>query len=479
MTAIFDHRFRRTELLMGLLLFFLIGLSLAKWQGVALAANWLILLAPAVVALKRRNAVSLFAAIGIGLLLGLWRGGAVLNRVAVYETIEGRNVVVRGHVRDDPVYDDQGRLDFRIDKISWNGNELPGQMRIRGFSNDVRRGDTVQAAGRVLPGFGNYQAAISFAEISVSGRDPSTVETIRRRFFAAIYSVLPEPHASLGLGFLVGLRSALPENFEDQLRVVGLTHIVVASGYNLTVLVRMSRRLFARRSKYQATAASVALVLGFLAVTGASPSITRAAVVTLLSLAAWYYGRRFHPFLIILLGAALTAGFDPLYIWHDLGWWLSFLAFTGVLVLAPLITRRIWGERQPPLLMQVAVETTAAQIMAVPLIVFMFGDLSVVALVANVLVVPLIPFAMLAAFLAGLSGIFLPGLAGWLALPAQWILEYIVAVAELLSRPVWAQQSVTIGAGQMVFLYAAVLAAGIILHRKTGMKFREQPAIIE
>src|SRR5690606_35008252 len=149
-----------------------------------------------------------------------------------------------------------------------------------------------------------------------------------------------------------------------------------------------------KRSKYQAFISSVVLIAGFIAITGASPAIVRAAVVTLLSLVAWYYGRRIHPVLVILLGAALTAGISPLYIWHDLGWWLSFLAFGGVLLIGALRTKRLFGDKKVPLLAQVAVETTSAQLMAVPLIMYVFGDFSVVALLANMAVVPLIPFAM-------------------------------------------------------------------------------------
>lgn len=472
-------RVRRTTLLSLGLAGFLFGLIVARWQEIWLSAEWLVLILPFIFMLRRKNLLSVIAVLMIGYTFGLWRGGMVLSQISRYTDYYGDKIVVMGQVQNDPVYDERGQLDFRVANVKVGEDKLPGQIRIRGFVNDVRRGDGIEVAGNLQTGFGNYQGSISFAEIKVTSRSASWLEKFRRDFFASTYSVLPEPQASLGLGFLVGLRSALPEDFDEQLRIVGLTHIVVASGYNLTILVRISRRLLAKRSKYQAFAGSVALVLGFIAITGASASITRAAVVTLLSLAAWYYGRKIHPVLIILLGAALTAGVSPVFIWHDLGWWLSFLAFTGVLILAPLITRLAFSKKSPPLLMQVGVETLSAQVLALPLIMYVFGDFSMVALIANLAVVPLIPFAMIGVFAGGLAGLVSTVIGAWVAVPANLILSYVVQITQLLASPSWAKQEVSLSTLGMVMIYLTVVAVGFGIYRRTGLRFRETPSVVE
>src|SRR5690606_22117849 len=102
-------------------------------------------------------------------------------------------------------------------------------------------------------------------------------------FAAGLQSALPEPQASFGLGILIGQRDTLPEKTSDMLKMVGLTHIIAVSGYNLTVLVRFTRRLLAKRSKFQATAGAIARILAFLLVTGGQPSIVRAAIISILS----------------------------------------------------------------------------------------------------------------------------------------------------------------------------------------------------
>lgn len=474
------RRFRRTTLVSAGLLAFLVGLFAAKSVHVDVGLLTALMSLPLLFVFRKRALLLLAVVCLSGLLLGLWRGNLTKQAVAWYGSWIGQSVVIEGRVLDDPVYDDRGRLDFRLGSVEVNETAAIGQIRVKAHVNGVRRGDHVQAAGTLQDGFGNYQASIYYGTAQVVAPTTSYIEKLRREFFASVYSVLPEPQASLGLGFLVGLRSALPEEFDEQLRIAGLTHIVVASGYNLTILVRLSRRLLAKYSKYQALMGSLVLILAFLAVTGASPSMVRASVVTVLSLIAWYYGRKFQPVLIILLGAGLTAGYNPLYIWYDLGWWLSFLAFAGVLIIAPLLAARMYGEKSPPLLVQVAIETLSAQAMATPLILFTFGELSLVALFANVAVVPLIPFAMIGTFVAGVAGIVLsPVFAAWLAVPGNLILRYIVEVTQLFASVPWAKQTVDTGWVVMLFLYAVIGLGTWVLYKTSHKRFSQLPGIVE
>jgi len=275
--------------------------------------------------------------------------------------------------------------------------------------------------------------------------------------------------ASFGLGLLVGQRSSLPDRTNQSLSQAGLTHLVAVSGYNLTIIVMALRRILGRRSKYQATMLSLALIGVFLLITGLSPSIVRAAIVAGLSLGAWYYGRQIRPILLLLLAAALTAGWYPFYIWSDIGWYLSFLAFFGVFIVAPLVATRFrLSEKKRPVTM-IVIETLTAQLMTAPLILFIFGEISSVSLLANTLIVPLVPLAMLLSLAAGLAGWFAPLLAGWFAWPARLLLTYMLDVAELLGRIPHALSKMKINVWHMVVLYASILVWIIALrHRIRG-----------
>jgi competence protein ComEC len=258
------------------------------------------------------------------------------------------------------------------------------------------------------------------------------------------------------LGILIGQRTTLPDSLNNELSKVGLTHIIAVSGYNLTIIVQLVHRLVKKRSKYQATIITLALIGLFVVVTGSSASIIRAAWVSGLSLAAWYYGRTFRPVVLILLTAALTAGWFPPYLWSDVGWHLSFLAFAGVLIVAPQIQARFL-KTKPRLITQLLLETAAAQIMTLPLILYIFGRLSLVALLANMLVVWLIPLAMLLTVVAGLAGMLVPMVAGWVAWPATILLAYILELVGLLARLPYASVGISITAWHMVLSYACIV----------------------
>jgi hypothetical protein len=106
--------------------------------------------------------------------------------------------------------------------------------------------------------------------------------------------------------------------------------------------------------------------------------------------------------------------------------------------------------------------------MTLPLILFIYNQSSFVALLANLLVVPLIPIAMVLSFIAGMSGMLLPQLAGWLAWPARWLLTYLLDMASLVSRIPRMRFGVTLSTATMVFLYAAILSLTVIWWHKSA-----------
>lgn len=448
----------------------LAGLLWARFGAQANLAFMMIgfLLLPA---LTPKKLPAIFVLLIIGLNLGLWRGEITRANLELYEPLYGQKVILVGRVIDDSSYSYRSQTEFHIGKVQLvasNRNvELPGRVRVRGFgAPSVQRGDVVEISGKLTEGYGNRQGSVSFAQITVHGRSANVVETVRAKYFAGVYTALPEPNASLGLGFLVGLRTLLPEDLLNQLSATGLTHIVAVSGYNLTILVRFTRRIFAKKSLYLAMLSSVSLIVAFLAVTGFTPSIVRASIVSGLSLAAWYYGRKVSPLMILLLSAAITAFWNPLYLWYDLGWYLSFAAFFGILVIAPLLTARLFKKKPGPV-GQVVIETVSAQMMALPIIAVIFSEISLISLFANALILPFIPVAMFLTFIAGLAGMLVPYISGWFAWPADFILTFMVDSISLMAKVPWALKEITTDWYQATIFYSLLGFVTLIMYKKT------------
>jgi competence protein ComEC len=442
---------------------FLIGLVAAR-KHVALS-GWLVapLILIAVPLLWRRTAAALLIVMIAGLGLGIWRGAAYYQQLQPYRAWAHQKVVFTATADGDAIYGKNGQLSFTVRNVDFTypGRvHTPGSIKVGGFGETmVYRGDQVEVSGSLYPTRGASQASVGFAKLYKISSGSSPIDTLRRKFAAGMQSALPEPLASFGLGLLVGQRNTLPADISEALLMVGLTHIIAVSGYNLTILLEASRRMLGNSSKVLSTVIALVLIFGFLLIAGASASIVRAAVISIIGLSAWYYGRSVRPLLLILLAAAGTTYANPVYLWADISWYLSFLAFFGILVLGPLLTQKLYGQKQPPMLVQIVLESVCAEVMTLPIILYTFGQMSLVSLLANMLVVALIPLGMLLSLIAGLAGMLIGNVAGWFAWPARLLLTYMLDIVHLLSRiPHVFQQNRYLSAVDMTLCYVAVVA---------------------
>lgn len=404
-------------------------------------------------------------------LLGWQRGQMVLAQTKVYDYLISKTVTIEATAIDDAVYSDRGQLEFAVGSMKLQEpftTGLVGEMDVEGQGMPiVYRGDRLAITGRLFRKRGGQIVGTSFAKLTLVSRSKSPIEPIRRNFAAGMQDVLPEQLASFGLGILIGQRTTLDPGLEEEMITVGLIHIVAVSGYNLTVIIEIVRRVFRRRSRFQSLFFALSLIGVFLLFTGYAPSIVRAAVVSSISLLAWFWGRAFKPVLLLLFVAALTAGINPLYLWSNIGWYLSFTAFFGVLVLGPLLKERFVPEKwQDHIVPSVLSETISAQICTLPIILFIFGRLSIISILANMLVVPLTPLAMLLSFLAGLAGMFDLFFSKLIAVPSQIILEYMLSISGLLAKVPYANIEVHIDTVQMAGLNILIIGLVVVLRMK-------------
>lgn len=417
-----------------------------------------------------------------GFMLGFWRGEALQQHLYAYEQFIGQEVQLSGIIAEDTTIGKGGDQRIRLRSVSIEGIDLPGEVWLSADSViNIKRSDKVTVFGQLREGFGTLPASMFRAEIVRVERIAygDVAREVRDWFANGVRVAIPEPQSSLGIGFLLGQRSLLPEDLEEQLRLLGLTHVVVASGYNLTILVRFARAAFARVSKYLAFMSASAMIASFLLITGLSPSMSRAALVAGLSLLAWYVGRSIHPIVLLFFAAAVTALLQPLFVWGDLGWYLSFASFAGVMLLAPLLQHYFWGlANEPGVIRRITIETLSAQLLTLPLIAFVFGQYSPLALPANLFVLPLIPFTMALTFVAGIGGLVVPTFAWLLGLPAWFLLSYMTTMTGWLSKLPWASGEISIGISFLVGGYIAIVGLVFYLWIKTKHNFKNDNIIV-
>jgi len=295
---------------------------------------------------------------------------------------------------------------------------------------------------------------------------------VKHQLISVVQATLPEPAAALLTGLLFGAKSDLSPELMDDFSRVGLTHIIALSGFNITIITAGLLWLLRFLSlKWRYGLAMLAIVL-FVLMTGASPSVTRAAIMGVLVLWAGLVGRLADTGVTLLLAATIMLLANPLVLYHDVGFQLSFAATVGMVYLSPVfndIFRRLpkWfnGYLSP---------TLAALVFSTPLLVYQFGKLSLIAPLSNILVLPFISIAMGLGFIGVLLGlIYLPAgiLFGWLSV---WPLNYIVGVTVALSGLPAAAIEIKITSVWWVAVAYAILGAGLISKQIYAPKIDQQ-----
>lgn len=322
----------------------------------------------------------------------------------------------------------------------------------------LRRSDKILVKGKISKGFGDFSVSLKRGKLVKIIPQSDLVRDLRDSFADGIRKFIPSPEVDLGLGYLLGQKNSLPEQLTKALTITALTHIVVASGYNLTVLASAAQKVLNRFSRKIALFLALLLVFGFVLIVGFTPSMTRAGIVSAIGLLLWYFGRRTHSYFLIILVAAITVIISPANL-LNLGWQLSFASFFGVLIVSPLLQEYFFENSQKiNATLKLFFETFSAQIVTLPLIIFNFGAVSMVSIIANMLVLPFVPIAMLFVFLTGISSLFSP-LAQFFGFISDLILKYSIFIIDWFSKIKGAQIEFKMDFSGLVIFYVCLIVA--------------------
>ncbi|MDA1038475.1 MAG: DNA internalization-related competence protein ComEC/Rec2, partial [bacterium] len=316
------------------------------------------------------------------------------------------------------------------------------------------------AYDRFLARDGILAVCVTYKEPFQLGKTPvgilSHILTLKSSTIGRIQKIFHEPYAGLLEGLLLGEKS-LPENSEEDFRRAGLSHIVAASGQNvnLVVMIMMS---FLTKTFFRRKWASVIVICGivvYVVLAGADAPVIRAGIMGTVIVFSKAIGRIPSNVNLLLLALALMLAHNPMLLRDDVGFQLSFAATAGLVVFEPRLARFVsfvpnWGE------MRTALSSSLAAILAtLPIMVLSFGEVSLVAPVANLLVLPLIPYVMgLGSVVVLISLVSLP-LSYFLAAPAVGGLKLMFFAAHFLSTLPFA--SISLGNASWLRLLLFVL----------------------
>ena len=370
-----------------------------------------------------------------------------------YKKIKGQTIV---YLDKYPTYNYGAKLELRCSLVDPKDLEQEGQFSYA----DYLHKQSVWVAcfnAQVL----NFTAPNNFSFYKI-------FLNLKKYFNQKINYLLPEPHSSFLRGLLYGDRATMPDDLKNSFSRTGVTHIIAISGYNITVIVASLLVVFKvlRLSRRRAFWVILGVILFFVLLSGASASVIRAAVMGVLVLWGKRSGRKAMIGRVLILSAAVMLLINPRLLFFDVGFQLSFLSTIGLIYFTPILEKKFiawpntWG------LKEIILTTLSAIIFTTPLVVYIFGRFSVIAPVANLLILPVVPLAMLLGFISLFGAIIFLPLGQILVYPTWVVLSYIIKVAEFLASWKMAALNLTMPGWLMVLLYCGLIYCIYVNYQK-------------
>lgn len=270
-------------------------------------------------------------------------------------------------------------------------------------------------------------AEVSFLESGYGSPVRGFLFRVKKKFLNNIERSIPDPESSLLGGLLLGTKQSLGDDLEQRFIDTGLIHIVVLSGYNVTIIADSIMRSLSFLPFFLGISLGVFSIILFALMTGAGATIVRASIMAILALLARASGNGYSITRALLLAGFLMVLHNPYILYFDLSFQLSFLATVGLIYLSPVFERYFLWLPKAFGLREITGATIATQIFVLPFILYKIGTLSIIAPISNLLVLPLIPHTMFFGFISGLLGL----------VSMQISIPFAFVAHKLLSLEIW------------------------------------------
>ena len=279
-----------------------------------------------------------------------------------------------------------------------------------------------------------YPTSSSSTELRGARKIVATLYLLKKIFIEKISAVVPEPNSSLLGGLIFGVKQSLGAELLDDFRKVGLIHIVVLSGYNITIIAigifYLTSFLGKRNLSFILSAIFIIL---FSIMVGLGATVIRASIMALIAILARFLGRPSDALRFLFIAGFLMLLWNPLLLFYDPSFQLSFMATFGLILFSPFVFSKLNFVPEKFGLREIVSATIAVQFFVLPLLIRMSGFVSIVSFIANPLVLPLVPWAMAFGALTGALGIlpFVGQIVSWpVGVLSYFISQIIIGVTE-------------------------------------------------
>ena len=306
------------------------------------------------------------------------------------------------------------------------------------------------------------------------------IEQNRQRTEKVLSRALPQPELGLALGLILGGGNFLDKDIEESFKRIGMTHIVAVSGYNILLVAAGSFFVLGALGLWrrQKLLLGSIIIWVFILFVGAPASAVRAGSMALLFFLALLTGRKASGFFVLILSAFLMLLFNPLLLFYDIGFQLSFLALLGILFSSEWLITKDWDKKE--IARQTFMTTLWVEMYVLPLIVYYFGTLTWFSVVANMVLLPIIPLATLGSFALLLLGFLPDSLFLFLAIPVYLLLHIVILFAEFCARLPWVSlEGLKLTLEQLALVYSIIILFSVVQLRKRRKNWYAKAFVVD
>lgn len=279
-------------------------------------------------------------------------------------------------------------------------------------------------------------------ELLERGRDKNIASKLKALMFAAkaelretLHLYLSKPGSAILEGMILGDEGELSDEMKDALNKTGTRHIIAISGMHIVILTALLLYCFLGIgfSRSQAFYLTSAFMVLYIISTGGQPSAVRAGIMGGLFLLSQHIGRMNVAWRCLVFAGAGMFAFDP-FVLKDVGFQLSFMAVLGLIFFSPYLNQLFRTIPSLFQLREILSATIAAQVFTLPILLYNFGQVSVVALAANILIIPISAPLLAFGFLFLVAGTIFAPFGFVLSFPVAFLLAYMSFVVDFFAQ---------------------------------------------
>jgi competence protein ComEC len=250
-------------------------------------------------------------------------------------------------------------------------------------------------------------------------------------------SHLSFPNGGIVSGMTIGYQGGIPRNIQDLFRTTGVLHVLVLSGYNITLCAGFLTLLCKSLPFHVRTSITFAAVILIVLVSGAGVASVRAGIMASIMLLSGISLQQYQPLRALMVTYCIFYVVSPIMIFVDPGFHLSFLATFAMLSFLPRALEVIERVSLNHQVKEILLLALGMPVYMLPYTMYFSGTVLLATILSNIVFALAAPMIMIGALILFTISSITP-LTALLGVVMNMFVSFLIKLLEIFNRlPVW------------------------------------------